>query len=225
MNQAIPLVVLSFAWAAAALAQIKGSKHDFTAAAWAQGQPCVPCHLVQAPTARDALGNSVTGVVWNRALPPASGYRMYVGGTIASGQELDTTSLLCMSCHDGAIALDSFSGACGSVFIGTGAGANPRARFGSDLTGEHPVGAAGAWPTAPHDSALVDPVLRERQGIMPLGKLASSGRPAVGCRTCHDPHNIAGNEHMLWVRNSGMTSTVDGRTVSGSGLCFNCHKI
>jgi hypothetical protein len=29
---------------------------------------------------------------------------------------------------------------------------------------------------------------------------------------------------MLWVKNDGPATTVDGRTVSGSALCMNCHK-
>ena len=46
----------------------------------------------------------------------------------------------------------------------------------------------------------------------------------MGCTSCHEPHNRRNTEGMLWVNNQGAATTVDGRTVSGSALCMNCHK-
>jgi hypothetical protein len=90
------------------------------------------------------------------------------------------------------------------------------------LSNDHPIGEAAIWwtTTPPY---MVDQSFRTAAGIMPLRKMAD-GRLAVGCTSCHEPHNRKNTDHMLWVKNNGPGTTVDGRSVSGSTLCLNCHK-
>ena len=205
-----------------AKAGIVGSKHDFSGATWSTGEICKPCHTPHGATVKDNTGNDIGAPIWNRSLPSSTSYKMYIGGVATSNQEIDSNSILCMSCHDGTIALDSFGGATGTTTIGTGTGANTKANLGTDLTTDHPVGAAAVWPTGA--SYMVDPSLRDAQGMMPLRKLASSGQLVVGCSSCHEPHNRKNQPKLLWVSNSTAVTTVDGRNVPGSGLCLNCHK-
>jgi hypothetical protein len=199
-------------------AGIVGSKHDFSAQGWAKNQICLPCHIPHNATVKDAEGAELGGPLWNHTLSTAT-YTVYddtaVGGT--KNIKLDTNSVLCMSCHDGTVALDSFGGGAGTAGAITG-----NANFGTDLGDDHPIGEAAVWPT-PNPSYMVDPALRDAKRTMPLRKL-TDGRLAVGCTSCHEPHNRTNVANMLWVSNTGAFTTADGRSVSGSGLCLNCHK-
>jgi hypothetical protein len=232
---------------------IRGSAHDFGATTWSGGEICAPCHAPHntTPTAATLVstnnGQQVTqqilsGPLWNHTLSQNGQYKMYIAvnqtytlpsgystsGTLSnsyeyatSGQNVDTNSILCLSCHDGTVALDSFGGAPSNATHtlmngGTVGGAN----FGTDLTNDHPIGAAAIWT---NPSYMVNQALRDAQGIMPI-RMMPDGTQAVGCTSCHEPHNRPGNAHLLWVPNNQPGTTVDGRAVSGSLLCMNCHK-
>ena len=199
-----------------AQAGISGSKHDFGQFGWAKNQICLPCHTPHNATVRDANGTLVAAPLWNHTLSTAT-YTLYVDP--ATGQnvtgKVDTNSMLCLSCHDGTVAVDSFGGGAGTQQLTGGV-------LGTDMSNDHPIGEAAIWPN-PKPSYMVDPTLRSAAGIMPLRSLAD-GRAAVGCTSCHEPHNRKNTTNMLWVNNSGTATTVDSRAVSGSVLCLNCHK-
>ena len=146
-----------FAACAAFGSDITGSAHDFSAAGWADGEICKPCHT---PHNADI---SLTGRLWAHTMSTAT-YK-YHGGSISDpnlndnsvtteaatgvvGQtDMDSASRLCLSCHDGTVALDSFMGKNGgtaSSFIGTGGDrgdVNTNLLSGvNDLANDHPVG-------------------------------------------------------------------------------------
>jgi hypothetical protein len=212
---AVVLMVVCFV-AGSARASIGGSKHDFGQFGWAKNQICLPCHTPHNAIVKDADGHLVAAPLWNHTLSTAT-YTLYVDE--ATGQNVtgavDTNSRLCLSCHDGTVAVDSFGGGAGTQQLTGGL-------IGTDLSKTHPIGEAAVWPN-PNPSYMVDPSLRDAKRIMPLRKLAD-GRSTVGCTSCHEPHNRANTTSMLWVNNAGSGTTVDGRTVSGSVLCMNCHK-
>jgi Doubled CXXCH motif (Paired_CXXCH_1) len=201
--------------AGVARAGISGSKHDFGQFGWAKNQICLPCHAPHNTIVKDASGTVVAGPLWNHTLSTAT-YDLYYNDAGQKVQgKVDTNSILCLSCHDGTVAVDSFGGGAGTQQLTAGL-------LGTDLTNDHPIGEAAVWPN-PNPSYMVDPTLRDAQGIMPLRVLAD-GRKAVGCTSCHEPHNRKNQNNMLWVNNAGAATTVDGRAVSGSALCMNCHK-
>jgi hypothetical protein len=200
-------------------AGIAGSAHDFGQFGWANSQICLPCHTPHNAIVRDAAGQLVGAPLWNHTVSTAT-YTLYVNpdtGQQVTGQ-VDTNSRLCLSCHDGTVAVDSFGGGAGTQQIG-----NPDAILGTDLENDHPIGEAAVWPS-PTPVDYVDPSLRTQAGIMPLRALAD-GRAVVGCTSCHEPHNRKNIPSMLWTSVSGPGTTVDGRSVSGSVLCMNCHKM
>jgi hypothetical protein len=198
-------------------ASITGSAHDFGGQQWSGGQVCAPCHTPHNAIVKDAGGAVLAGPLWNHTLSSAT-YILYLDstGTGVTG-DVDENSKLCLSCHDGTVALDSFGGKTGTQFI-----TNNRKILGTDLSNDHPIGENAIWPT-PNPSYMVDPSLRSAAGIMPLRPMAD-GKLAVGCTSCHEPHNRKGTDHMLWVNNAIAGTTVDGRSVNGSLLCLNCHK-
>ena len=147
--------------------------------------------------------------------------------------QVDQTTKLCLSCHDGTVALDSFGGAASGgsseTITAVASWADVTKGTGNNLSTNHPYGDAARWPTnnitglgAPGVVDLVDPSFRKTAGIMPLGTMYD-GTGAVGCVSCHDPHNGSGNTDFLWVQNNVAGTTVDNRSVSGSLLCQNCH--
>ncbi len=196
-------------------AGISGSAHDFGQFQWAKNQICLPCHTPHNAIVRDSTGAVLSGPLWNHTLSTAT-YTLYLdqSGAGVTGK-VDTNSILCLSCHDGTVAVDSFGGGQGVQQLTGGL-------IGTDLSDDHPIGEYAIWPT-PNPSYMVDPALRDAQHIMALRPMAD-GRLSVGCTSCHEPHNRKNTDHMLWVQNSGTATTVDGRTVSGSALCLNCHK-
>jgi hypothetical protein len=239
-------------FATSANAGIIGSKHDFSSNAW-QGkkQICIPCHAPHG--ANNATnGNNGSGPLWNHNVGDKTRTYTYTlydasgNANTSTAVKLDANTMLCMSCHDGTIALDSFGGGGGnSGFIGTG-GRITQPNSGTDLTGNHPMGSAGIYQTndglTSTASYMVDPYIFQGKKADPnnpgsyitdstktqnLGTLKPlDGKYVVGCTTCHEPHNRKGPtvEHMLWVTNEGALTTNGGTAAPGSGLCLSCHK-
>ena len=191
--------------ASAANAQIKNSKHDFSTYAWSGGEICKPCHTPH-------FANHEAGALWNHALTTAT-YTMFEGGTGTAAADFDYTSRLCLSCHDGTVALDSFGGTTGSNFIPGGA------KIGTDLRDDHPVGSEAVYPTT--TVTYMNPQNTSHQIVSTAGTLrlyqwfdaSSVEKYVVGCRTCHNPHNKGnyGNGAMLNFANTA------------SQLCLTCH--
>jgi len=185
--------------ASVAMGEITGSGHDFSTYGWSGGQICLPCHT---PHGADM---DADGPLWNHELPDAAQtYTLFEGEVAVRDDALDSRSILCMGCHDGTVALDSFGGNTGVTTIGGSE------LIGTDLQNDHPVGADAVYPTR---TSFTDPAtwpsrtLRLRE--MDLGNPAPD--LVVGCTTCHSAHNSGGYAGMLRVSNAG------------SGLCLFCH--
>lgn len=164
-----------------------GSKHDFSQSIDKSKDLCTPCHVPHiAPTRAPLLDKR----------PEASGrYRPYD----AAGTELDATSMLCMSCHDGVIAPDVFTAAHGTQW----ARQTVRSPFGNSGATGHPIGIrypANSSTYHSESSVVADGAIK-----LPDGR--------IQCISCHDPHNTGRHEGMLV------------KTNSGSRLCLSCHRL
>lgn len=184
------------ATAATAPGAITGSAHDFSGQAWnTNGQICQPCH-----TPHNA---SLTyKPLWNHAVT-GSTFTIYsnspsFNGATTIGQP-DGVSKLCLSCHDGTVAVDSFGGATGSHFISGGD------MLGTNLSNDHPI-------SFTYDTALVSADSGGLKDPTTTGLPLYAGK--LECATCHDVHNngTAGAGDMLRFTNSG------------SALCLRCHN-
>lgn len=204
--------------------QIVGTAHDFSNEAWSDGEICKPCH-----TPHHAIAAELSGRIWNHTLSTET-YTLHAGGnpdpTKQGGQEdMDRISRLCLSCHDGSVALDSFGGKTdGTTFIasiGTGSG-----DLSTDLSNDHPVGIAAVYkeeyapgggysykPIASAKSAGLrfNVVTGQRTYTNQAGEQVTANNEAVGCNTCHNPHGTA-NSSLLRATNDG------------SNLCLSCHN-
>jgi predicted CXXCH cytochrome family protein len=195
-----------------ASAQITGSAHDFTQYAWnTTGEICKPCHIPHG-------GNWQAGKLWNHQMSdPATAYNLYNSGSGATSTNtaFDTTSRLCLSCHDGTVALDSFGGAAGTVFMDNDEGD----LVGTDLRNDHPIGSKAIYDTT-GTSTSFHPQNASHQVVSAAGTLRlrawtdpadNTSKYVVGCKTCHNPHRTAGAEHLLAFSNVN------------SQLCLTCH--
>ena len=194
----VATIVLAFS--GSIQAGITSSAHDFQSLGWSGGEICVPCH-----TPHRADTSVTSSPLWNHDVT-ASTFTLYSSTTLDStpGQP-NGHSKLCLSCHDGSVALDSFGGATGTTFV-TG-----NYLVGTDLSGSHPVSITYDTALATLDGGLYDPATQTSGlgGTIATDMLFNTG--SVECTGCHDVHDGAGNDDLLWIDNAG------------SALCLTCH--
>ncbi len=141
--------------------------------------------------------------LWNRA-DPGSYYEVYRSPTLQADVPQPTgSSRLCLSCHDGTIALNQTYN---SKNLGTGTiyiSASDAGYIGTDLTDDHPISFI-------YDAALAtrDPKLRDPSSLPNTLPLDHENR--LQCTTCHDPHNDS----------LGFFLRMDNRE---SKMCTSCH--
>ena len=173
---------------------IVGSKHDLSAMNALGGQICIACH-----TPHKADTSTTDAPLWNHKLTTAT-YTLYDSPTFtgkASITQPAGVSKLCLSCHDGTVAVDAFGGTDGSSMIASGG------NLGTDLKKSHPVSFTYNAALATSDGELADP------STLPAGWVNNS---KFECSSCHDVHNKAGISKMLHASNAN------------SALCLTCHK-
>jgi predicted CXXCH cytochrome family protein len=190
------IVVVIMLMSLSVYADIAGTKHNFSSQTWsgAGGQICKPCH-----TPHNSLTTVSDAPLWNHTLTTAT-FTLYSSSTLnATMGQPNNQSKLCLSCHDGTVALDSFGGTAGGTFM---AGS---ANLGVDLSNDHPVSFVYNSALATADGELYDPA-----STPSVNALLYSGR--MECSSCHDPHGKTGVSKLLRVSNSG------------SALCLTCHR-
>jgi len=211
MAAASLLLALGTTSAQAAIGSVVNSKHDFSATGpnatykGAGSQVCIYCH---APHNNASAGS----LLWNRALSAAT-YTLYTSTTLSAttmGQP-GAVSKLCLSCHDGTIAIDSFGAATGTKMVaGT-------ALLGSDLSNDHPIGFTYDAALVGLDSGLRAVTVAATIGAGNVGtidtKLLVSGR--MECSSCHDVHNSTSGTQV--------EAKLLKITTVGSALCTTCH--
>ena len=207
IRHAVIAAVSALAAQAALAGTIAGSKHDFSTNLWSGGQICIACH---AP--HNNL-NAAGSLLWNHTSTTAT-YTLYSSPTMQSTMpQPGSSSKLCLSCHDGTVALDSYGGRTPTAGFITGT-----ANFGTDLSNDHPIGIT-------YDAALVT----SDGGLFPITTSATIGTGAqtktgtidsnllyagkVECSSCHDVHNTFTNGAKL-----------AKITITGSALCLTCHN-
>ena len=203
-------------FAGSAWAGIADSAHDLSTYNFTSGgsiqEICVICH---APHNNQ---NADDALLWNRAANTTN-YTAYSSPTLdgASGQP-GATSLLCLGCHDGTVAVDSYGAGGGTQqdFIdGVGNAFGDVAAFSTDLRQDHPVGITYSPGTAPtgEDAELhaTDNAVTFGVGSGTVATMLQAGK--VECASCHDVHNTVseGNPKLLNVTNVG------------SAICLACH--
>jgi predicted CXXCH cytochrome family protein len=219
------LVVMTTGSAFALQGSIKNTKHDLSVNSTTTGpkstedEICVFCHTPH--NARVAVP------LWNREQSgggtPTS-YSTYTSATIQGTRDTingssANISVLCLSCHDGALSLGAvvnnypsatdpagWSGA--GVDAGTGK-LTSRAKLGVDLTNDHPVSITyddrSVASGGPGDLIV--------KASLPASiQLFGATNDRVECASCHAVHGGTNAEPFLRMSNQN------------SALCLACHK-
>jgi hypothetical protein len=167
---------------------------------------CVFCHTPHRAVAATPL--------WNHELSSEAFYKLYESSTLHAkpGQPTGSTRL-CLSCHDGTIALGRVVSREAPIPVDNTAsgGKMPRqsrAHLGTDLSGMHPVSIKYTEDIAIADDKLKWPV------VDPENRVGLDGDGMVQCTSCHDPHDASRSEHYPFWRKD----TFDE-------VCEVCHGI
>jgi predicted CXXCH cytochrome family protein len=210
-------------WAGSATAGvIAGSAHDFRdgggdgSTGWATtDEICVVCH---APHNNSMLGGG-SNLLWNRVAATTSNYTPYsntASMSSAPGQP-GGTSKLCLSCHDGTVAVDNFGGRT----TGYRSLSDTDSQYlGSDLSNDHPI--SFTYPTT--NASTGDPEIKIKTTAVTSANWGGSADTTIDagflsdgkveCQSCHDVHNTnaVASTKLLLVDNNG------------SKLCLTCHN-
>ena len=215
-------------------------------------QVCVFCHTPHAAT-KDAAGVAA-GPLWNRKLSSQT-YTTYASksmdalpsGAIGLDQP-GGSSKLCLSCHDGSLALGQVgvlngtanpaigmtgTGTGGVIPSGAGADTGFTRRLGANLSNDHPISFTYNDALALKDGELRSPTTSGGNPKL-IDSRAIGYRPTLPlengqmqCTTCHDPHlydPADTNRKFLRLnrtqKNAGPTTTFN---VSNDIICLACH--
>ncbi|HEY0721226.1 MAG TPA: multiheme c-type cytochrome, partial [Gammaproteobacteria bacterium] len=245
------LAIISASAFAAKVSDVTNTKHNLSTAPYTAGtdtrtvkatgesQICVFCHTPHKANA------AAKAPLWNRALA-GSTYTTYTSESMdATLAQPDGSSKLCLSCHDGTMALGSVGVLNGQenatiAMSGTDAGNMPNGAgtatgftrdLGTDLTNDHPISFTYDSTLATADGELVDPatttyIKNRTPGATHPDIPLENGK--VQCIACHDPHirdvDMAKNAKFLRL-NRFQEVAPDGGTFSATDdtVCLACH--
>jgi predicted CXXCH cytochrome family protein len=179
------------------IGDIANSAHDFSNYGWSNGEICLPCH-----TPHNADVTELNAPLWNHEVTEAA-FITYDSPTMkVTPLTPRGPSKLCLSCHDGTVAVDSFGGATGANYV------SGPLLIGADLSNDHPISVYWSHQNTLTNGTCIEchnPSPTDFNPILPLFDRY------IECSTCHDPHNKSGNVKLL------------RKPLAGSEICFHCH--
>ncbi|MHC4475455.1 MAG: cytochrome c3 family protein [Planctomycetota bacterium] len=186
----VEAVVILVWFVGPAWGRIQGSPHDLSALRG--GDTCRYCH-----TPHGAMPRTPG---WSRRLSNAV-YKIYESSSLEAKVGQPTgPSKLCLSCHDGTVAMARTGGGKGGVYIIPG-GAN----LGTDLSDDHPISFVYSEELSAKDAQIRSPSM-----LPPSLRLDRSKE--LQCTTCHNAHDNPYG-HFLVMSNE--------RSV----MCVSCHNL
>ncbi len=205
-----------------------GSPHNFvdniganelpSAGGWnGREEICRVCHVPHDHNRNTFYGNE--GLLWNHALSNAT-YPMYASVTLDGAQAAQPTgfSKMCLGCHDGTVAIDTFDKySAGTIYIEDyNAGYQvPGAIFSLSLHATHPI-------SIDYDENADTDLQPKTSAMGASGTIADvlENGVTLQCSSCHDVHDQPGESvigtHLLRVSQKASQGPA-------SGLCLTCH--
>ena len=205
---------------------------------------CVYCHAAHG-------GEPAVAPLWNRSLSTLT-YALYDSSTLeATTSQPSGDSKLCLSCHDGTLALGTvgvengwapavipMTGTSGG-FIPDGSGdqSGDTRNIGDDLSNDHPISFAydntlaandGELRTLPVTTGGTTHVGNSVKGVNPKPTLPLKFNQ-MECATCHDPHTweddpAKGNHKFLRGNRFQQTQPMGGSfDPTADSMCLGCH--
>ena len=181
---------------------IVNSKHNLSISgpgsviASEEEQICIFCHTPH--------NSSPQAQLWNRNAPSSS-YSLYNSSTTdATLGQPDGSSLLCLSCHDGTIALGDVLSRTSPIVFNGGVTTIPsgNTNLTLDFSNDHPISFTYNSSLSTTDGELIDPSSLTGEVKLENNKMQ--------CTSCHDPHNNALGNFLV-------------ASTENSVLCNYCH--
>lgn len=186
-------------------AQVSSSKHNLsvfgtgTIKATTEQEVCKFCHIPHRASPEVPL--------WDHTMSSVS-YSQYTSTTFASSYQIqypNVTSKLCLSCHDGTIAIGAISE--GTIPISGGALLDPDQSFSSGAT-SNLGGNTGSVLTDDHPISIIFNTSKSSH-------YTTTGKTdPISCTSCHDPHTET---------TDATTKKFLNQTNANSALCLKCH--
>jgi predicted CXXCH cytochrome family protein len=184
---------------------IVNSKHNLAVSgpgdirAVTETEICIFCHTPHQRTGEAPL--------WNHAMP-AQTYTPYSSSTLKARDVGQPTgaSKLCLSCHDGTVALGMVNSRSSAIPMQGGVTTLPasrRSQLGTDLSDDHPISFGYSSALAAANTQLRDP-----SSLNQRVRLDAGGQ--VQCTSCHDPHNNQYGKFLV-------------QDNTGAAMCMVCH--
>jgi hypothetical protein len=186
------------------------SKHNLSTSgkgeikSYTESRVCIFCH--------SSHNAAKEGPLWNHKTTTPGKFRTYQRSTLdATPEQPNGATKLCLSCHDGTIAVGAVKGLSQPIALRNvgPAGRIPggkKSNLGTDLSGTHPVSIKFE-----QSSALTDKHLRWPP-LDPNGTVGADADGFVQCTACHDPHDDSKSEkYPFWKK-----ATFDE-------VCLVCH--
>lgn len=189
--------------------QISGTAHDFSTKSWAplENKKCAVCHTVHRAM------SVPSAPLWSHQVTDVASYTLYSSPTFdgaSTATNPGASSKLCLSCHDGTVALENFGGInTGTTYISPGFRVG--GVTGNNLATEHPISFDYTDALATLDGGLNTPSTTPSG----LGGTITSDLlfgNKMECASCHDVHNRYNVAHLLRISNTH------------SQLCLTCHR-
>ncbi len=208
---------------------ILNTKHNLsvsgpgTITATDEDQICIFCHTPHHAT-------SVTPL-WNRQLSGVI-YNLYGSSTLVSEPGQPTgASRLCLSCHDGTIAIGMLEGMTEPIPLTGGITAMPTglSNLESDLSDDHPISFAYTSTLAAQRGELQNPQMLPQEVDLEDGQI-------LQCTSCHDPHKDLHGKFLVMsnlnsalcvachVKTGWLSSTHATDADTAEQGCENCHQ-
>jgi predicted CXXCH cytochrome family protein len=163
----------------------------------ANANACIYCHTPH--------GGLSTTALWNQTLSTKQ-YTLNPGttGNPVTPTSVGPASMLCLSCHDGTVAVGQ------TVGLGTIKTTGTIPAMGTNLEGSHPFSILPQIKDAP---TLVSSLVASHTSRDATVKLIANN---IECSTCHDVHNQY---------NDRRATKFLVRDNTSSALCFACHDV
>jgi predicted CXXCH cytochrome family protein len=190
------------------------------------------CGFCHTPHHANIEANGLGLPLWSKNLPDAGAYTNYASFTIDGGTDDGTgmfagdaglgPSWLCLSCHDGSIAVDQHYNFAGDTPLTGDNYGDPAVGEGGLLDNDHPIGvnmvdAYAAELAGQPSPGLVDPatglfINNPALGTFPIAEFLYANE-YVTCASCHDVHDkdSVQGPYMLYA------------PVDNSDICMSCH--
>lgn len=204
-RQLIFLVALFFGLPVAFPGSVVNSKHNLSASgpgtiiATSETQICIFCHTPHNSTTQAPL--------WNRYDSGAT-YTLYTSSTTKSTTIAQPTgaSKLCLSCHDGTVALGMVRSRAANIAMRNGVTTLPgtsASNLGTDLSDDHPISFTYNDTLVAANGQLNSPPTTGRVHVDSTGSMQ--------CTSCHEPHDPQYGSFLA------MDNTA-------SAICITCHN-